>query len=221
MTYSKETQETIALLRQLSKELENASKGKLSTNDKTPERLLWEIFNKIFTILVTCENGLLSKDSLAIHLIARYSYEMLIIFAYIFLDKSKTQERAEQFISFNQFKNTDRMWTDKTYTQMIESIPDKTRFAIHKKHYRNLCNFAHPTMNSFMLNRSGNQIEFLMNLNTVFLTLGTILEIIKICFEEKLHFSDEQRKLINIIDISERKDNLVKNIGIILSTYTT
>lgn len=125
MTYPKQTQETIMLLRQLSKELGNASKGKLSTADKTPERLLWEIFNKIFSILVTCENGLLTKDSLTIHLIARYAYEMLIVFAYVFLDKSKTQERAEKFISFNQFKNEDRRWTDKTYAQMLESIPDK------------------------------------------------------------------------------------------------
>ena len=214
MTHSKQNQETIALLQRLFRELENASKGKLSTNDKTPDRLLREIFNKVFTILVTCENGLLTKDSLTIHLVARYSYEMLIVFAYIVLDKSKTQERAEQFISFNQFKTTDRMWTDKTYTQILDSIPDKVSFAIHKTHYRNLSNFAHPTMDSFMLNRRGNQSEFLMNLSTVLLTLGTVLEIIRVCFEEKLYFNDEQWKLLNFTDISAKADGLMKNLRV-------
>jgi len=214
MTYPQQTQETIALLKKLSSELEAASKDKLSTNEKTPERLLWEIFNKVFTILVICENGLLTKDSLTIHLVARYSYEMLIVFAYVFLDKSNREERAKQFISFNQFTNTDRMWTDKTYSQMLESLPDKTRFATHKKHYRNLSNFAHPTMDSFMLNRRGDQNEFLVNLGTVLLTLGTILEIVKICFEEKLYFNDEQRKLLNIVDISTKVDRLMKNLQV-------
>jgi|GEM_PF-6629342 len=218
--YPEQTKKTIVLLQQLFRELENACKGKLSTNDKTPERLLWEIVNKMFTILVSCENGLLTKDSLTIHLVARYSYEMLIVFAYIFLDKPKTQEKVDQFISFNQFKNTDRMWTDKTYSQMIESIPDKTRFALHKKHYRNLSNFAHPTMDSFTLNRRGDKLEFLMNLNTALLTLDIILEIIKICFEEKLYFSDEQKKLINLVDVSQKKDKLIKNILVALSTYS-
>jgi hypothetical protein len=210
--YPKQTKEAVALLQRLSKELEIASKGKLSTNDKTPDRLLWEIFNKIFTILVTCENALLTKDSLTVHLIARYSYEMLIVFAYVFLDKSKTQERAEQFILFNQFKNTDRMWTDKTYAQMLEALPDKTRFAIHKTHYRNLSNFAHPTMDSFMLNRRGDQSEFLMNLSTLLLTLGTVLEIVRICFEEHLHFTDGEQKLINIAEITTEADQLMKNL---------
>ena len=69
MTYNKQTRETVALLQQLSKELENASRGKLSTNDITPDRLLWEIINKIFSILVTCENGL--------HLKAEYQVWLL------------------------------------------------------------------------------------------------------------------------------------------------
>lgn len=214
ITHSKQTQETIVLLQRLFRELKNASKGKLSTNDKTPDRLLWEIFNKVFTILVICENGLLTKDSLTIHLVARYAYEMLIVSAYIFLDKSKTQERAEKFISFSQFKTTDRMWTDKTYAQMLDSIPDKTRFTIHKTHYRNLSNFAHPTMDSFMLNRRGTQSEFFMNLSTVLLTLSTILEIIKICFEEKLYFNEEQWKLLNFADMSERVGELMKNLQV-------
>ena len=105
LTHSKQNQETIALLQRLFRELENASKGKLSTNDKTPDRLLWEIFNKVFTILVTCENGLLTKDSLTIHLVARYSYEMLIVFAYIVLDKSKNARTSRTIYFIQSIQN--------------------------------------------------------------------------------------------------------------------
>lgn len=213
--YSKQAQQVIKLLRQLSINLEHASKGKLSTNDKTPERLLWEIFNKIFSILVICENSVLKKDSLTIHLIARYSYEILIVFAYIFFDNSKMQERAEQFISFNQFKNTNRKWTDKTYAQMLESIPNGSRFAMHKKHYRNLSNFAHPTMDSFLLNRRGDDNEFHMILNTVLLTIGTILEIIKICIDENLHFNNKQKGILDIENISTTTDRIMKELQIL------
>mgnify|MGYP001566146289 CR=1 FL=1 len=215
MEYIKQSNETIALLRRLFKELENASAGRLSTNDITPDRLLWEIFNKVFTILVTCENSLNTKDSLTAHLVARYTYEMLIVFAYIFLDKSKTQERTEQFLKFNQFKNTERAWTGKTYAQMFESIPDKTRFLIHKTHYRNLSNFAHPTMDSFLLNRRGQQSEFLMMLSTILLTLRTILEIINICFEENLYFDEKQKAMLNIVIISSVAEKLMKELRVV------
>jgi hypothetical protein len=157
--YSLQVDKTIILLRKLFKELEAVSTGKLSSNDITPERLLWEVFNKIFSILVTLENSLRFKDSLSNHLVARYTYEMLIIFAYVFTDKNLTQERATKFLSFNQFQNVERKWTDLDLTSMINSLPDNSRFNLHKGHYRNLCNFAHPSMDSFMLNRRGEAKE--------------------------------------------------------------
>ena len=212
--YHKQIQDTVKLLRDLSKELEEASKGKLSTNDTTPERLLWEIFNKVFNILVILENGLLTKDSLTIHLVARYSYEMLVVFAYIFLDKSETQKRAQEFTQFDQFKNLKRMWTDKTFSQMVEAIPNDSRFKIHKQHYRNLSNFAHPTMDSFRLNRRGDQSEFLMIFGTLLLTVGTILEIIKICFEENLHFTEVERKKINLKNFHTKTEQIMKELQI-------
>lgn len=205
----KRSGDTITLLHKLSKELENACSGKVSTGDITPERLLWEIFNKVFTILVTCENALITKDSLTAHLVARYTYEMLIVFAYIFLDKSKTQERAKQFLQFNQFKNTERMWTDKTYAQMLDSLPSNSRFTTHKKHYRNLSNFAHPTMDSFLLNRRGQRVEFLMMIGTILLTVATVLEIIRICFEENLYFDEEKRAIIDLAGLSFETDRLM------------
>jgi hypothetical protein len=156
---------TVALLRSFYEQLEQASKGNLSTNDITPDRLFWEVINKIFTILVICENSLTFKDSLTAHLVARYTYEMFVIVAYVFLDKSKTRERAAQFLKFNQFTNTGRAWSDKTFAQMLKDLPDNSRFAFHKNHYRNLSNFAHPTMNSFLLNRMGAKVEFSMTIN--------------------------------------------------------
>lgn len=212
--YQSQIQDTIKLLRDLSNELEEASRGKLSNNDTTPDRLLWEIFNKIFNILVILENSLLTKDSLTIHLVARYSYEMLIVFAYIFLDKSQTQGRAQQFIQFNQFKNSRRKWTDQTFAQMIEVIPNDSRFKIHGQHYRHLSNFAHPTMDSFQLNRRGDQSEFLMIFGTLLLTVGTILEIVKICFEENLHFTEDEKKKINLINFYTITDKLMKDFQV-------
>lgn len=210
--YLKQKEETIALLKRFSSDLEKLSEGKISTNDVTPERLWWEIFNKIFAVLVTCENCLVTKDSLASHLIARYTYEMLIISGYIFLDDNTIQKKIEQFVNFTQFKNTKRKWTDKTYAKMIEEIPDNTRFSFHKKHYRNLCNFAHPTMDSFLLNRRGDKSEFFMTLNAVLLTIVTILEIIKICFEKNLYFSTEQKVMFDIPAIATEANRLMKEL---------
>lgn len=203
---------TVALLRSFYGQLEQASKGNLSTADITPNRLFWEVINKIFTILVTCENSLTFKDSLAAHLVARYTYEMFVIVVYVFLDKSKTQERAEQFLKFNQFKNTERAWSDKTFAQMLKDLPDNSRFAFHTGHYRNLSNFAHPTMNSFLLNRMGAEVEFSMTINTVLLTLNTILEIVKICFAESTFFSDEQKAHVNLAKISEEIDTIMAEL---------
>jgi len=216
MRYQKHINETIGLLRQLSKELQLACKGKVSTNDITPDRLLWHIFNKIFSILVICENGLLMKDSLTIHLIARYSYEVLIIFAYIFLDKSKIQERVGEFLTFTQFKSTKQKWTDKTYAKMLEEIPNNTRFSTHKRHYRNLSNFAHPNMDSFLLNCKGEDYEISMILSTTLLTIGTILEIIKICFEENLYFDDQRRKMLNLTAVSSNVSRLMKELQVVM-----
>ena len=210
--YKKQIAETKALLQQLFNELKNASMDKISTNEVTPDRLLWEIFNKIFSILITCENSLSAKDSLTIHLIARYAYEMLVVFAYVFLGKSTNEKSdvAKKFLNFNQFKNSERKWTDNTLVDMIKNIPNNQRFARHQKHYRNLSNFAHPSMDSFMLNRKGEDHEVLMILNTTLLTIGTILEIIKICFEERLYFSEEQKSILDLIGISSDASALMK-----------
>ncbi len=208
-------EDALALLDKLFRELEVASKGKLSTNEITPDRLLWEIINKIFSILVTCENCLRSKDSLAIHLIARYTYEMLIVFAYIFLNRPDTGEMAKQFTRFNQFKSDKRKWTDETIAHMAENIPNKERFANHKEHYRNLSNFAHPTMDSFLLNRRGDISEFSMILNTLLLTVRYILGIIAICFEVNLYFDDQQKKKINLASISSEAERIMKELSVL------
>lgn len=210
--YLKQRKETLALLEQFSSDLKRLSEGKISTNEVTPERLWWEIFNEIFSILVTCENCIVSKDSLTSHLIARYTYEMLIISDWIFLDDNNMQKRIEQFVNFNQFQREEKKWTDKSYTQMIEEIPEGSRFSFHKKHYRNLCNFAHPTMDSFLLNRKGDKNEFLMILNTVLLTIGTILEIIKICFEKSLYFSNDKKSTFDISAISTKAKGLMEEL---------
>lgn len=210
--YLKKKNETIALLQQFSNDLEKLCEGKVSTNDVTPERLWWEIFNKIFSILVTCENCLTTKDSLSTHLIARYTYEVLIISGYIFLDDDTVQKRVEQFIKFNQFQNIERKWTSKGYAQMIKEIPDNTRFSFHKELYRKLCNFAHPTMDSFKLNHMGDKNEFLIIISTILLTVGAILEIIKICFEKDLYFFTEQKAIFDIPAISTEVDRLMKEL---------
>lgn len=218
MKYDKQIKESLALLQRLSGELQKACNGKLSTNDITPNRLLWEIFNKIFSILVICENCLIAKDSLTIHLVARYTYEMLIVFAYIFQGKSVADKKkeAEQFIRFNQFTNNKRKWTDKTLAEMIKSIPNSQRFTTHSNHYRNLSNFAHPSMDSFMLNRKGKDYEISMILGTTLLTIGTILEIIKICFEENLYFDDQHKNMLNFEAISSNMGRLMKELQAIL-----
>lgn len=210
--YIKQNRETIALLQKFSAVLENASAGKLSTNDITPERLLWEIYNKIFTILVTCENCITFKDSLTSHLVARYAYEMLIISAYIFQDKTQTAERASKFLEFNQFQSEERKWTKVDYASMIDGLPDKNRFSLHRDHYRRLSNFAHPTMDSFLLNRRGGDAEFLMILNTVLLTIGTILELVRITLEEALYFENKTELMIEIGHITTRADGLMKEL---------
>jgi len=212
MAKEKQKGETIVLIQTLFNQLEDASRGKLSTNDITPDRLLWEIYNKIFSILVTCENCITFKDSLSAHLVARYTYEMLVVFVYIFLDKPKTPERMQKFLTFNQFKEEKRAWTDKTFAQMLEEIPEKDRFSLHKKHYRNLSNFAHPTLDSFLLNRRGDEYEFSMILNTVLLTFVTALEIVKICLEKDLYFSKDEKLKIDIESLHAEADRLMNNL---------
>lgn len=212
--YNDQIKDVHRLTRDLFESLEKASEGKLSTNEINSDRLLWEIFNKIFNIIVICENSLAAKDSLTIHLIARYTYEMLVVFAFIFFDKAQTPTRIQQFVEFNQFKETKRMWTDKTFSEMINSIPQKSWLSLHKDHYRTLSNFAHPTMDSFLLNRRGEEAEFLTILNTVLLIINTIIEIIRISFDQNLYFSDEQKRNINLDDFSSRTNKIFDTIKI-------
>jgi len=212
--YLERKEETIALIRRLSNDLEKLSEGKISTNDVSPERLWWEIFNKIFAILATCENCIVTKDSLTAHLIARYTYEVLIISGYIFIDDNDAQKKIEQFVNFDQFQRAECKWTDKTYIQMIKEIPGDSRFSFHKEFYRKLCNFAHPTMDSFLLNRRGDKFEFLMILNTAHLTIDTILEIVKLCFEKNVYFSDKQKTIFDISAISTKSKKLMKELEV-------
>lgn len=212
INYSDQKEKTIILLQRLYKDLEKLNNGRKSTNDITPERLWWEIFNKIFTILITCENCLNSKDSLVSHLIARYTYEILIISEYIFSDDKNVQEKTEKFLNFNQFSNFERQWTKINYSQMIESIPDSVLSSSHKGHYRLLCNYAHPSMDSFMLNRRGEKSEYLVTINTVLLTIASILEIIKICFKKSDHFDQKEKELFNIDALSEETYSLLKEL---------
>jgi len=212
--YQEHIKKTVSLLEKLFSELELASKGKLSTDEITTERFLWEIFNKIFNTLVILENCLKFKDSLTAHLTARYVYEMLIIFAYIVDDRDASQEKARKFLSFNQFKNSERKWTDLDLARMIDELQDSSRFELHKKHYRHLCNFAHPSMDSFMLNRRGDSSEFHMILITVLLTVGTMIEIAKICLEEDLYFTETKRATTQLVQISSEADFLMKTLGV-------
>ncbi len=209
------TKEILELKSQLWNQLVQAVEGKLSTSDVTQERLLWEVFNKIFSILEICENSLITKDSLTIHLVARYTYEMLIIFAYLFFNELERQKRIEDFIKFNQFKSTKKKWTNKTFFQMVDSISSyDSRFKNHESTYRNLSNFAHPTMDSFLLNRRGGESEFLVIFGSFLFNLGVIIEIIKICFEKNLFFTEEDRKKISIENLSEKTSKVMKKVKI-------
>ncbi len=210
--YAKQSADTIQLLNRFSSALEKAAAGKLSTNEITPERLMWEIYNKVFNILVICENCITFKDSLTSHLVARYTYEMLIVSAYIFQDKTETTERVRKFLEFNQFQSQERKWTKVDYASIVEALPDNSRFSSHKDHYRRLSNFAHPTMDSFLLNRRGNDAEFLQMLNTVLLTIGTILELVKITIEEDLYFENKTELMIETAYITAKADELMKEL---------
>ena len=200
----------LLLLQTFSSSLEKACDGKKSTNDISEERFIWETINKVFVILISCENSLTAKDSLLAHLIARYTYEMLIVFIYIFDDKEKRQEKISKFLTFNQFTNTDRKWINKTYTEMLEDIPDHVYFDTHKDHYRHLSNFAHPTMDSFLLNRRGQQSEFSLISSTVLLTMRTIIEIINICFENNLYFDEVHKNMLDVNTYLLQIDKLMK-----------
>lgn len=210
--YHSQKQEIIHLLQRLSLILEEASKGKVSTDEITPERLLWEIYNKIFTLIVSCESCIRLKDSLVSHLVARYTYELLIVFAYIFQDKDSRSERVDKFLNFNQFKTPERKWTKVEYSQMINGLPDGERFSMHKSLYRKLSNFAHPTMDSFLLNRRGPDVELLLILNTVLLTLGAMFEIVDICIKEKLYFDESTDLSLEINSLRFETDRIMKEL---------
>ena len=193
MDYKVIKDRTITHLQELFKFLEVLSDDKKSTNDITPERLLWEMYNKFFTILVSCENSLRFKDSLSVHLVARYTYEILIIFLYVFLDEKSRQERAAAFLSFNQFQDFERSWLKgKTYADLLKDIPDNWS-DFHKDHYRTLSNFSHPTMDSFLLNRRGEEAEFKMIINTSLLVARAIEQVAEVCLYNDLYF-DPKRK---------------------------
>lgn len=142
---------------------------------------------------------------------------MLIVIAYIFIDKSKSSERVKQFLNFRQFEASQRKWDNKDYAAMIASLPDNERFHLHKRHYRNLSNFAHPTIDSFLLNRCGEQAEFEMIPGTSLLTLGTLLEIVKICFQNSNYFNEEERNQIGLDDLTMQSLSLFS--GLTLKNY--
>lgn len=182
----------LSLIADFSASLDLLCAGKVSTNDISSERLVWEFYNKIFTILVSLENSIRLKDSLSANLMARFTYETFVTFAYIYTDPAQREDRVKAFLNFEQSVSMDRTWSGKTFTQMLESVPKPERYTFHKQHYRTLSNLAHPTLNSFYLNRKGQDIEFAQILTTTCLTLTTIRQIIILTVEHKLYFEESK-----------------------------
>jgi hypothetical protein len=216
MHYKEQARNISKLLDELSSVLESSSVNKISKKELNPERMLWEIHSKIFTIIITTQNALLTKDSLSTHLVARYTYEILIIFYYIFSDKTKSEERSKAFLSFNQFETKQRDWKNgKTFTVLLEEIPDKSFLNFHKNHYRNLSNLGHPTMDSFLLNRRGEESEFKTIINTSILIIRNLIEIETSCIKWNIYFDSGQRdtlkvKLSALSEETNKKFDLLK-----------
>jgi hypothetical protein len=185
----------ISLLLDFSRKLEKVSKDKLSISEHNEHQFVWEFTNKTFSVLVSLENFIRCKDSLAAHLMCRFTYEMLVTFAYVVSDREKRQERISDFLSFNQFKTEKRQWSSLGITGMVNELKNSERFSNHSHHYKNLSNFAHPTNDLFMLNRRGEESEFMMIQNSVLLSLATLVIMFEICEDPKTSFL--QRKTLD------------------------
>lgn len=187
----------ISVLAEYSSMLELCVSGKLSRAEKDTDQFIWEFNNKIFTILVSLENAVKSKDSLTVHLMARYTYEMLVIFLYVILNEDKRSERVLRFLNFEQHKTNQRQWNyDVTYRQMIDDNPEITeRLKGHKSLYRCLSNSAHPSNDSFLLNRKGTEAETKLIVNTAVLSVLNLVEI-NHTYVDKHLFLDEEKCII-------------------------
>jgi hypothetical protein len=119
---------------------------------------------------------------------------MLVVTYYVFYDKEKINERAADFLEFNHLTSSKRAWTEKTFSGMIETLPESL-FTSHKKLYRSLSSFAHPTMMSFRLNAHGDEREFGLILLIVYQAFLILLEILKFFCERKLFFANPEDTL--------------------------
>jgi hypothetical protein len=191
--------QTLDLINSLYINLEKATEGKLSSDEININRFWWEVINKLFTILVTLENSLRTKDSLTTHLVARYIYELLIVCEYVSTSsKFSPEQKVKDFLAFNQFRQNKRDWKDSvTYKDMLKEV-NSQYLNLHQDHYRHLSNFSHPTPDSFFLNRRGEKNEFKLIMSTCVLSVGTILEILKVCFEKSDFFNDIEKEKINL-----------------------
>lgn len=181
--------ETITLLSALYDALETATEGEKSTDDINSQRLLWEFINKIFTIIVSTENGIKLKDSLSIQLVGRYTYETLVSFLYIYLESAYTEERARAFLNYDPHADPRKKYFDnKNFADMLRALLDKSWSEMHSSHYRELSSLAHPTMRSFLINRKGQETEFRILINTALLIIGAIREILSLCIQKGLFF---------------------------------
>lgn len=172
--------ELIKFAREVEEILTILTDGHLSTSNKDKTQFLWEVNNKIFNAIVIIENAVIHKDSLSIHLLQRYFYELSIITNFI-LSSPNSEDQAKSFLSFEQDKSSERKWTKTDYKSMIEAIQKNNpagRFASHDSFYRSLSNLGHPTYDSFLLNRKGEEIEFYQILGAGLLIVGIICDLI-------------------------------------------
>lgn len=170
----------IKLLNKLNEFSLSLVSGKKSTEEIDSDRLFWELFHKIFTIIDILKKSINNKDSLTTHLVVRYLYEIFIVSLYILCDEETRTVRVFDFLNFSKSKSPNSKWTKTTYQEMIDSINEDDWSKIHKELYPSLCNFAHPNMDSFLLNRCGEYAENEIILKTTLLGVYTITELISL-----------------------------------------
>lgn len=159
--------------------LESLGKFNEDVNEIT---IVQEFSSQFYANLISLENSLNLRDTLAVTLIQRYNHEMLRDFFYIFSSDS-ILEKAKEFYSYKDrisINPTLREWKKTSFNNKI--IPpwisdEKTTKII----YKHLSDLAHPNMLSMRLHRGTERSQNIVIENAISLIINDIVA----CFSYK------------------------------------
>ncbi len=172
-----------------------------------------EFANRFYSNIISLQNQLITKDSLASVLIHRYNHEMFLDFFYIF-SSNDVVDRVDEFLNYKQVLNKKpetQSWR-RSAVKISEArmyvppwISDQVSL---KKVYKTFSKMSHPNIISMQHNRKGEEYEYWVISDSIALSIFEIIQ----CFsyDPFMEMIASRIDTIHFPDFSRHHDSITK-----------